>query len=350
MKLSRRSFVLGSLLAVAFPKVTIGMQASGKEVTFTCSVRIKERGKARLWIPVPVNTEYQQLKGLSLGGNFERAEVIREKEYGTPILYAEFGKLEGEKSMKATFSVEYRTRRVSLIDGNFQPPKALEPYLKATPHLPTTGKVKELAERITADKRSTLERAYAIYEWVVENTYRDPKVKGCGPGNVNELIEVYEREGRIGGKCADQSSIFVALCRSVGIPAREVFGLRVEPAYVSESLSIKRGSKDLTKAQHCRAEFWAGEWIPVDPADVTKMRLGEKLKEGSKRLEFAKRYLFGNWDPHWVAFNWLRDGNLEPQQELMKPLPFFGYPYAEVNGYVLNYLEPQDFSYSITRV
>jgi len=89
------------------------------------------------------------------------------------------------------------------------------------------------------------------------------------------MLEVIERGGKIGGKCADQSSIFVALCRAAGIPAREIFGLRVLPAKLSETLSIKRNSTDLTKAQHCRAEFWAGEWIPVDPADVTKIRLKE---------------------------------------------------------------------------
>ena len=346
MDLTRRGFVLGGLLALALPGLAL---SSERKVSFAYRVRIKEKGKARLWLPVPVNTEYQTLTGINISGNFESARLTKDPLYKAPTLYVEFGDRK-EKQIDVLLSVTFRERAVSLTDANYRVPESLKLYLKATPHVPTTGRVRELAGEITKGKRTPLERAYAVYEWVVENTYRDPKVKGCGPGNVNDLIEIYERDGKVGGKCADQSSIFVALCRAVGIPAREVFGIRVEPAYISRTLSIKEGSKDLTKAQHCRAEFWAGRWIPVDPADVTKMRLKEKLKEGDPRLEFAKRYLFGNWDPHWVAFNWLRDGDLEPRQEVLKPMPFFGYPYAEVNGFALNYLEPDSFTYRIVKV
>lgn len=184
---------------------------------------------------------------------------------------------------------------------------------------------------------------------VVDNTYRDEKVNGCGPGDVNLMLELLEKGEKIGGKSADQSSLFVALCRSVGIPAREVFGIRVLPSSFSEGLSIKPGSKDITKAQHCRAEFWAGEWIPVDPADVTKLILKEKLPRNHPRVNFARRYFFGNWDPHWIAYNWGRDFVLEPPQRV-KPLNLFGYPYAEVKGEPLNWLEPKSFVYRIKLV
>ena len=346
MKLSRRNFLLGSVAVAVLPKLAL---SSERSVSFSYQVNIKERGKARLWLPIPINTEYQRLTGISISGNFESARLTQDPLYRAPTLYVEFGDRK-EKRINVLLSTTYKERSVPLTDANYGVPESLGLYLKATPHVPTTGRVKELAEEITKGKKTLLEKAYAIYEWVVENTYRDPKVKGCGPGNVNDLIEIYERDGKIGGKCADQSSVFVALCRAVGVPAREVFGIRVRPAYISKTLSIKESSRDLTKAQHCRAEFWAGRWIPVDPADVTKMRLKENLKEGDPRLEFAKRYLFGNWDPHWVAFNWLRDGDLEPKQEVLKPMPFFGYPYAEVNGFVLNYLEPDSFVYRIVKV
>ncbi len=346
MRLSRRDLVLGGILALTFPKLAL---SSERRTSFVYKVSIKESGKAKLWLPIPANTEYQRLVSINLSGNFESARFTQDPIYKAPTLYVEFGDRK-EKRVDVFLSVRYRERAVPLTDAVYRVPKDLELYLKATPHVPIRGKVKELAMEITRGKKTPMEKAYAVYEWVVENTYRDPKVKGCGPGNVNDLIEIYERDGKIGGKCADQSSIFVALCRAVGVPAREVFGLRVEPAYISETLSVKRGSKDLTKAQHCRAEFWAGRWIPVDPADVTKMRLKEGLKKGDLRLEFAKRYLFGNWDPHWIAFNWLRDGNLEPEQKVLRPMPFFGYPYAEVGGFALNYLEPESFSYRIIKV
>jgi len=263
--------------------------------------------------------------------------------------YAEFPKSVRDKKIKVYISVEFSPRKVSLIDENYKIPKNVRKYLEASEHIPTDGKVKEIAEKITEGKNTTLYKAWAIYEWVVENTFRDPKVKGCGPGDVNALLEMLERTGKIGGKCADQSSIFVALCRAVGIPAREVFGIRVMPAKISKALSIKEGSIDITKAQHCRAEFWAGGWIPVDPADVTKIMLKENLPVEHPKVRFAKRYLFGNWDPHWIAYNWARDFVLKPAQE-NKPLNFLGYPYAEVDGEPLNWFEPETFVYKIRKL
>ncbi len=348
--MNRREFIKG--LSAGGLLFTTGFSFSlpeRKSVSFSYELDLPYREDVRLWLPVPADTEYQRLTGLSFEGNYRRAGIYRDPVFRAPILYAEFPKGEGNKRMFVKMSVSFQPRRVTLIEGKRSIPAEIKRYLEPSEHIPTTGKVAEIARRITEGKETPIYRAWAIYEWVVENTYRDPKVKGCGPGDVNSMLEVLERGGKIGGKCADHSSIFVALCRASGIPAREIFGLRVLPARLSRTLSLKEGARDLTKAQHCRAEFWAGEWIPVDPADVTKIRLKEKLPAGHPKLEFAKRYLFGNWDHHWIAYNWARDFALEPQQRHV-PLNFFGYPYAEVAGEPLNWLEPERFTYRIRKL
>ena len=51
---------------------------------------------------------------------------------------------------------------------------------------------------------------------------RDESVIGCGVGDAKALLE----SGKLYGKCTDISSVFVALCRGVGIHAA-VFGIRV---------------------------------------------------------------------------------------------------------------------------
>jgi len=260
--MNRREFLRGLSAGGLLVLSGFSFSRAEEEVAFSYEVSLPYREDVRLWLPLPIDTDYQRLTDLNFEGTYRRAGTYRDPVFGAPILYAEFSKGVGDKRMHVRVRVRFRPRRVSLVEGS----------------------------------APTIYKAWAIYEWVVENTYRDPKVKGCGPGDVNSMLEILEKGGRIGGKCADHSSIFVALCRAAGIPAREIFGLRVMPAKLSESLSIKKGARDLTKAQHCRAEFWAGEWIPVDPADVTKIRLKEKLKPGHPRLEFAKRYLFGNWD------------------------------------------------------
>ncbi|MDQ7038160.1 MAG: transglutaminase family protein [Aquificota bacterium] len=345
-----RATVLLGISSVALSRVRVHTEPlSAKRVSFRYDIERPYRGDVRLWIPVPVETDYQKLTGVEVKGTHRRISLHREKVFGTPILYAEFPKDIERKRIEVKVSVEFRPRRVSMVDGSFRIPKEVRKYLEPSAHIPTEGKVRDLATEITKGRKTMLEKAWAIYKWVAENTYRDPEVKGCGPGDVNSLLEMLERTGKIGGKCADQSSIFIAMCRSVGIPAREVFGIRVLPSELSTSLSIKPGSTDLTKAQHCRAEFWAGEWIPVDPADVTKVVLKERPPKDHPRVEFAKVYLFGSWDPHWVAYNWARDFVLEPEQE-EKPLNFFGYPYAEVDGTPVNWLEPETFVYRIRKV
>ncbi len=344
--MNRREFIKSSsilgLLLLSPPSLSL---TASNRVSFAYEVELPYRKDVRLWIPIPANTDYQRLTDLRFEGTYRRAGIFRDDIYRSPILYAEFPSSEKKKVLRAVVSVEFSPRRVSLREEK-EIPKEVEIFLKPSEHIPTEGKVKEVAERITEGKGSILYKVWTIYNWVVENTYRDEKVKGCGPGNVNDLILMLEKGGRIGGKCADQSSLFVALCRSIGIPAREVFGIRVLPAKVLKPVSIKKGATDITKAQHCRAEFWAGEWIPVDPADVTKLMLKEKLPLNHPKVDFAKRYLFGNWDPHWVAYNWARDFVLKPEQE-NKPMNFLGYPYAEVDGEPLNWLEPQTFIYRI---
>ncbi len=43
----------------------------------------------------------------------------------------------------------------------------------------------------------------ALYDWVVTNTYREPKVRGCGEGDIKTMLET----GNLGGKCADLNAL-----------------------------------------------------------------------------------------------------------------------------------------------
>ena len=126
--------------------------------------------------------------------------------------------------------------------------------------------IKEIAEEATKGKTGTLEKARAVYDWVVENTFRDPAVKGCGLGIPGQTLT----QCKGGGKCADISSVYVSVARAAGVPARDVFGLRL----------ASPSDGDITSGFHCWAEFYlpGTGWVPVDPADVRKMMLVHKLE------------------------------------------------------------------------
>ena len=206
-------------------------------------------------------------------------------------------------------------------------------YLRPTSLGPIGGPVKELSEKITRGKTTVLARARAIYDWVCENMFRDPKTIGCGKGDVCLLLQ------KPGGKCTDISSVFIALARASGVPAREVFSVRLG----------KKPQQDVTTWQHCWAEFFLPGygWVSVDPADVRKMMLVKKLDLKDDKTKYYRDYFWGNIDPYRVVIAHGRDVVLNPAQQ-GPPLNTFGYPYAEVGGQPIDFYDPSTFVYRIT--
>jgi transglutaminase-like putative cysteine protease len=206
-------------------------------------------------------------------------------------------------------------------------------YLQPTSRGPIDGEVRKLALRITKGKKTVLAKARAIYDWTIGNMYRDPAVVGCGEGEVCVLLE------KPGGKCTDIHSVYVALARAAGVPAREIFGIRLG----------KKTEEDISGWQHCWAEFYLPGygWVPVDPADVRKAMLTENLKLDDAKTAEYRDYFWGRIDPYRVALAVGRDLNLNPPQS-GPPLNTFGYPYAEVGGQVIDWRQPKNFSYRIT--
>jgi transglutaminase-like putative cysteine protease len=206
--------------------------------------------------------------------------------------------------------------------------------------------VKQTAVKATAGATTDIQKAQAIYEWVVENTFRDPKVRGCGRGDIRLMLE----SGDMGGKCADLNALYVGLARSVGLPARHVYGLRIaksEEGYKSLGLPTDIA----TKGQHCRAEVYLREhgWVPVDPADVRKVALEEA--PGNRPLSDeivsrARRQLFGSWEMNWMAYNYAHD--VELPGSAGTPLVYFMYPQAETSEGRVDPFDPDNFKYEIT--
>ncbi|QWK20129.1 MAG: transglutaminase-like domain-containing protein [Hydrogenobacter thermophilus] len=333
--MDRREFLSytfwGACGLISLPSIIYGRNTYRTKFSYAVNLPFGEA--VRLWVPVPENTSYQKLLHMEVKTNASYYELTADRVYNAPILYAEFKGGNENKSLEVIFDVEYTDRSVDvskLPKNNGNIPDEAAFYLKPTDHIPTDGIVKEYADRITSGKKSQLEKVKAIYDWVVENTFRDPQVQGCGVGDVKSMLET----GYFGGKCTDINSLFVALCRASGIPAREIFGIRVRASSLSKGISSV--TKDATKAQHCRAEFYLGQWVPADPADVRKLILEERLPVDHPKVKQVREFLFGNWDAHWVAFNSARDFSLEPPLTSGEKVNEFMYPLAEVNGKLID--------------
>jgi transglutaminase-like putative cysteine protease len=343
--MNRREF-LGAM-AVA-PIAIRGVEALGtapRTFEIIAKIALEESHDGGIaWVPLPLarSAPYQVNRGHTVGGNADTTRV--ERVAGAAILVAEWAHMMPPPEVVVTMKVETSDYRVSLASPNGAARTAdLANYLKPTKLIPIDGVVKQTADAITKGKATDLARARAIYDWIVENTTRDPDVKGCGLGDIRGMLEMKN----LSGKCADLNALFVGLARASGLPARDLYGLRVAPS--SQFPSLGRAGGDVTTAQHCRAEVWVDGygWIPVDPADVRKLMLEEKKPALSDAyVAKAREALFGSWEGNWIAFNDAHDVSLP--KSTGKPLPFLMYPQAEVGGVRLDSLDPAKFKYTIT--
>ncbi|PIW59459.1 transglutaminase family protein [Shewanella sp. CG12_big_fil_rev_8_21_14_0_65_47_15] len=314
-------------------------------------------GVVNLWIPLPEDTAFQQVRKLDFNGTYQDAYISTNNAYGAKTLFATWPDAKGKMTITVELVIEtqdWEPVKAGELTHYRTPTKLHYPadvalYLQPTKHMPIDGIVKQTADKIVGKETEPLKQARLIYNWVSANMFRDNNVIGCGTGDVATILE----SGKLGGKCTDINSVFVALMRAVGIPAREMFGIRLGQAIKMGQYSKKafgsaddKGIADVTGGQHCRAMFYlAGYgWLPADPADVTKMRLTENKEHSDPAVQAVNDYLFGNWEMNWVGFNYGRDFDLFPVAE-QTPLNNFGYPYAEVDGDPVNYYEPKVFAY-----
>src|SRR2546426_901465 len=273
------------------------------------------------------DTDYHKSQGQSWTGNATTARIYREPRYGAAILYAEWPATEPSPLDEVTTRFATRDRAVDLKEPGEvrrEDKRELAKYLASTRLIRTDGIVRQTALEITRGAKTDLDKARAVFTWIVENTFRDPKVRGCGIGDISWMLEARS----LGGKCADLNALFVGLTRAVGIPSRDIYGIRVADSAEFKSLGK---SGDISKAQHCRAEFYLPThgWVPVDPADVRKVVLEEKggLSLGDATVQRARAKLFGAWELNYLAYNYAHDVKLP--NSAGDPIAFFMYPQAE---------------------
>lgn len=318
--------------------------------TFEITTRVELAdpvGRTRIWLPIPsIESEWQR----SLDSSFSTtgtARIDSDGVDGARMLTAEFA--DGvEPVVELTSRVQTRNRAWSksspaatVLDAGTR-----QHFTRATALLPTDGIVRQTAQRITRGVQGDLAQARAIYDWVVAHAWREPTVRGCGEGDIKTMLET----GHMGGKCADINALFVGLCRSVGLPARDVYGIRLAPsAFGYKELSAN--PEQLKGAQHCRAEvFLAGwGWVAVDPADVAKV-MRQETPQWIKTVQDplvqpVYQHLFGGWEGNWLGWNVAHDVRLPHSEE--GDVHFLMYPIAETEEGRVDSYSPDAFSYSI---
>ena len=187
---------------------------------------------------------------------------------------------------------------------------SVELFLKERGLVIIDDRIKEIAKKVTNNISEPIEKAKALYNYVFTHVDYDTSIPGWGKGDVEYVCDVGK------GNCTDFHSLFIALSRAAGIPARFQIG------YPIPSNEIKG---ELLKPYHCWAEFFieGKVWIPVD------------ISEAWKYPDKAD-YYFGNLNENRILISTGRNIHLSPIILPNQIVNYFITPCVEVNGNKFN--------------
>jgi transglutaminase-like putative cysteine protease len=358
--MNRRNFLqstgalcAGLAVTKSIPVFADAVRAESGWRTFEVTTRVevlKPSGVTHIWLPAALirDTPFQRTHANKFSAEGGAAKFSKDKQNALGIVSATYA-ANAKPVLTLTSNVSLKNYAVDLSTPGKAPHVAkeeLDYFLQPSKYVPIDGIVKETALKATAGATTEMEKARAIYEWVVDNTFRDPKVRGCGRGDIRAMLET----GDLGGKCADLNALYVGLARSLGLPARHVYGLRIAKSDLGYK-SLGLATDKATKGQHCRTEVYLREhgWVPVDPADVRKVVLEEPPGNrplSDEMVSRARKRLFGAWEMNWMAYNYAHDVALPGSAK--QPLVYFMYPQAETAEGRVDPFDPDNFKYEIS--
>lgn len=302
----RRTAVGACLLLVA--SVCAGFAQEQRHFIFTYAFTVKnpERGKPlRVWFPAAHSDKFQTVRLISVNGDLP-ARRTRDAEYGNEMFFAETRKADRDSyRFEAVYDVVRHERRgLRQASAREESRAALQRFLEPNRLVPITGRPAELAVEVVQGKTQTMEKARAIYDYVLANVRYDKSGQGWGRGDTMWVCDSKR------GNCTDFHSLFMSMARSQKIPTRFQIGF---PLPADKNAGEVAG-------YHCWSDFYVDGkgWIPVD--------ISEAWKHSDKR-----EYFFGAHDVNRIQFSVGRDLTLSPKQA-GPPLNYFIYPYAEVDG------------------
>jgi transglutaminase-like putative cysteine protease len=278
-----------------------GIIKGADQFDFVYRVKLPEiTGTARLWIPLAKSDAFQTVTVQELQVPL-KWDKVQDRDYGNDICVINAGPQDSGKNIEVRYRV-VRKEKAAYPASNAEAAR----YLRPEKLVPVNETFKTLAEKATAGKTDDLDRAKALYDHVISRMRYDKSGTGWGRGDA-----VYACDART-GNCSDFHAYFIALARSINIPARFAIGATI-PADKNEGK---------IEGYHCWAEFLAdGKWVPVDISEAWK---NPKLAD----------YYFGHNPANRFELTKGRDLVVDPEPE-SGPMNFLVYPLLEMNGEVI---------------
>jgi transglutaminase-like putative cysteine protease len=275
-----------------------GIIKGADQFEFVYRVKLPEiNSPARVWIPLAKTDAFQTVvvDRLNIPMKWEK---VQDRDYGNDICVLYLQPNDSGKIVEMQYRVT-RKEKAAYPASNTEAAR----YLRPEKLVPITETFKTIAQKATAGKADDLDRAKALYDHVISKMRYDKSGSRWGRGDA-----VYACDART-GNCSDFHAYFIALARSINIPARFAIGATI-PADKNEGK---------IEGYHCWAEFLAnGKWVPVDISEAWKT---PKLAD----------YYFGHNPANRFELTKGRDLIVDPEPE-SGPINFLVYPLLEMNG------------------
>ncbi len=276
----------------------LGVIRGKDDFEFIYRVRLPQlSGPAKLWLPLARSDRFQTVQVEDIHAPAQWRE-LEDQAHGNKVLFLTAGPADSGRLIEIKYQVERHEKAPYAV----QDPMTQE-YLKPERLGPTNETFRSIAEEVTRGRPTDLMRARALYDHVIDRMRYVKYGTGWGVGDA-----VYACNART-GNCSDYHAYFIALARSVGIPARLAIGAAI-PSERND------GRID---GYHCWAEFYAdGKWWPVD------------ISEADKYSSLAT-YYFGHHPANRIELSQGRDLLVDPLPA-SGPINLLAYPVLEVAG------------------
>lgn len=221
--------------------------------------------KVQLWVSIPDNCPDQNvldIKAVAVPGTWS---IQRDQERGNRFLYIE---VDSPKATELTATVEFRVRREPVL-RSIDPAKVgavtdvhrrlyAEELDRNAPHMVVSAYVQEMADKVCGAESNPATQARLLLQHVIQiadHYSKDPTKPNCGIGDASVCID------KGGGCCTDLHSLFIALARARGIPARLQMGYRINPS--KENTLYDPGYR-------CWVEYFVPDygWVPADAVEA----------------------------------------------------------------------------------
>jgi transglutaminase-like putative cysteine protease len=216
-------------------------------------------GKVRMWTPIPSDSAWQRVIDRQVVSAPGAWKLVRQEEGRGDFIYVEFDNPPaGEASIIVKCVVERAGVQFPLesaaITENIQPALFEADLDPGAPLMTVNPEIKAMADKACGDERDPAHQALALMRVVADvadHYSKDPSKPKCGRGAAEDCLE----QG--GGCCTDLHSLFIALARARGIPARMQYGYRL--------LDAKAGAA-YDPGYRCWVEFFVpgAGWVPTD--------------------------------------------------------------------------------------